>query len=487
MRLGPVVINRQGPGVSNGSPILRAGRSIAEVIEGRLVVDVGDGYVITASEKLPTEVGSDASPQLKELGTAGTRWRKVLGGHEYLTELAGVRGLQLFDKMRRSDSTVKQSLRIAKAPVVQGRWWVDSANPGNAEADLQAEFISNALFKWQTIGWTQFILEVLTMLDFGYSLFEKVYTLFDWKGEERVIWRKFAPRSVMDVEEWHYDSTGGPDHVEMTSFEGENGVRIPIKKLLVFSFDREAGNLEGMSILRSAYKHWYYKENLYKIDAIQKERHGIGVPVIHLPPNFTPTDKTLADELGRNLRTNESAHITLPPNWIIEFAELKVQNVDIMKSIVHHDDKIVDNVLASFLREQRTQGAEVSLDIFMKSSRFIADLVREVINKYAIPELINWNWMGVTEYPELKVRRIGEVVDLRTLSFMARNLVGAKIVQPDDRLEDYLRDEIDFPRRDPSTIREVETPQLPGKAKPPRQGKPSARQGQGTGEDRSGG
>lgn len=483
MKLGPVVIERRER--DRPTSFVRNGRTIGEIVEGRLIVDVGDGYVITASERLPTEVEADTRPQMTELGSAGTRWRKVLGGHEYNPELQGLRGLDIYDRMRRSDSTVKQSLRIAKAPVVQGRWWVDSARPGQRLYDEMAEFVTHALFDWQTIGWTQFLLEALTCLDFGYSFFEKVYYPFEWKGKERIIWRKFAPRSPFDVVEWVYGADGGPEFVEMFDFEGHQNTRIPIKKMLVFSFDREAGNLEGISILRSAYKHWYYKENLYKIDAIQKERHGIGVPVIHLPPNFTEADKRAADELGRNLRANESAHIVAPPNWLIEFAELKGNNVDVMSSIKHHDDKIVDNVLASFIREQRTQGAEVSLDIFMKSSRFIADLVREVINKYAIPELINWNYADVTEYPKLNVRRIGEVVDLRTLTFALRNLVGAKVIIPDERLEDYVRDEADLTRRDPKTAREVETPQLPGG--PPRQGAPSANQGQGTGEDRSGG
>src|SRR6202000_3063401 len=124
-------------------------------------------------------------------------------------------------------------------------------------------------------------------------------------------------------------------------FQGyQQWVNIPINKLLVFSFDKEAGNIEGISLLRSAYKHWYYKDTLYKIDAIQKERHGIGVPVIQMPPGWKKADKDLAEKIGRNLRTNEKAHIVLPPMWNILFAKLEGQPVDCLPSIEHHNQMI---------------------------------------------------------------------------------------------------------------------------------------------------
>jgi hypothetical protein len=355
---------------------------------------------------------------------------------------------------------------------------------------MHAEFIEKALFHWQSNSWTQFLTEAMLMLDFGYSVFEKVFTFHKWRQRDRVVWRKFAPRAVQDVQEWDFDAHGGPVQVRMTGYEGESDVIIPIEKLLVFSYRMESGNIEGIPLLREMYKHWYYKENLYKIDAIQKERHGIGIPVIKLPPNFTTADKALADELGRNLRTNEWAHIVLPPMWEVEFAEVRGQQVDVLQSITHHDDKLMDAVLASFSREAEKSDAEVQLDVFLKASRYLADLLREVLNKYAIPELITYNWANVSEFPQLRVRHIGQVADLRTMSFTIRNLIGAQAIIPDEKLEDYLRYVNDLPRRDPDTEREVMAPQMPGEAGPPRQsqaGNQKIMPGTGEGEDDSGG
>jgi hypothetical protein len=207
-----------------------------------------------------------------------------------------------------------------------------------------------------------------------------------------------------------------------------------------------------MSVLRSAYKHWYYKEQLYKIDAIQKERHGIGIPVIKLPVGYSQSDKTVANDLGRNLRTNERAHVVLPPNWDLSFAELKGQPVDVIKSIEHHDSLIEKNVMGSFV--SATNATDENHDMFLKSARFIADIITETWNKYAIKQLVDYNWTNV-EYPKLRARRIGEQSDWRTVSFALRNLIGAGVIVPDDPLEDSARDLMDLPRRDPKTARLV--------------------------------
>ena len=489
MRLGPVVLEAHGRRESGL-------RDLDQILEDLEILEVDpDGRYIVATQKLshPTTVDREAPP-IGEIGSLGTRWRRELGAQEYNPELRGLTGLRNFDRMRRSDASVSAALKIAKTPVLEAEWWVDSADPEDDLANRQAEFVSKALFDWQAIGWTQWMTEALTMLDFGYSFFEKVFTKHSWKGSSRVIWKELAPRGVEDVVEWEFDRKGRPLWAEMEGFEGNTGVFLPIDRLLVFSYRKESGNIEGRSALREMYKHWYYLENLYKIDAIQKERHGIGIPIIKLPPNFSPTDKKLADELGRNLRTNEWAHIVLPPMWELEFAEVRGASVDVLSSISHHSTMITHSVLGSFVESEEEGDAATQLDLFMKSTRYLADLIREVFNKDAIPELINYNWTGTNDFPILKVRHIGQVADLKTISFTVRNLIGAKAIIPDDKLEEYLRNLNDLPRRDSSTSREVATPQLAGSGGPGTQpsrqsqaGKQRLQPGASAGTDRSGG
>jgi hypothetical protein len=440
----------------------------------------GTPYIIAADR--PAEKQLAAVPgqvTFVEMGSSSPSPFTSFLREEYNPKLRGQLGYKIFDQMRKSDGTVGGTLRQIKTPVLGARWFVEAASDSKRDQQI-ADFVWKCLTEYMTISWTQVLSEALLMLDFGYYMFEKVYDVRVIKGQPRIVWQKLAPRHPMDVKEWHLDANGGPASVTMYGTNNLlNDVTIPIDKLLVFSFQREGGNIQGVSALRTAYKHWYYKEQLYKIDAIQKERHGIGIPVVHLPTGFTPKDVNMANELGENLRTNERAHVVLPPNWVLEFAKLEGQPVDALKSIDHHDARIRETILAKFLsNDVVTQ--DIDQNMFMKATRFIADLVRDSFNMYAIPQLVDYNFTRLPNgYPMLKYKNIGEDEDQRTFSFTVRNLVGAGVIVPDDRLEAYVREYLDLPKIDEATRRQPATPQVPGEGEDPsQQSSQSGRAGQ---------
>jgi hypothetical protein len=294
--------------------------------------------------------------------------------------------------------------------------------------------------------------ECLLHLEFGNYAFEKVFDIRVEDGGPLVYWRKWATRHPLDIDEWVYDAEGGINGFWMYK-DPSTRVYIPIEKAIIFVHDEEGGNVEGISILRAAYKHWYIKDTLYKIDAIQKERHGIGVPVIKLSPNASTEDKALAQEIGRNLRTNEKAHVVLPPGWDILMLKMEGQPTDPIVSIEHHDMMIARRMLAQWIQGTTTSASiDVDKDMFLKAARYTGETVRSSINMWAIPEICQINW-GVDVYPELRLRKIGEDRDWRTFSFALRNLIGAGVIVPDDPLEELLREELDLPERDPETAR----------------------------------
>lgn len=454
-----------------------------------------DGVVILAD--------TGDMPDLREIGMTSpspfTGWMR----EEYNYQLRGKLGLRKYDEMRRSESTIRGSLRLIKTPVLSARWYIEPGGDSKRDQNV-ADFIWWNLTDGMTTSWPQLLTECLLMLDFGYYAFEKVFTDSHPQKPGMICWQKLAPRHPMDITEWQFDAKGGPAAVKMYNPPSLTEITIPIDKLLVFTFDKEGGDMEGISLLRSAYKPWHYKSNLEKIDAIQKERHGIGVPIIKLPLNYNPSDKLLAEELGRNLRTNERAHVVLPPLWEIMFAKLEGQPVNAMDSIDYHDMQMQKNVLAPFMNGGGGSGKDDDKTMFLKATRFIADIVTDVFNKYAIPQLVDFNWSRV-KYPKLRARRIGEQADWRTMSFAIRNMVGAGIIRPDDELEANIRDEMDLPKVDEDTVRVTASPQMPGgggvaggpklpqpsPARPPRQQPlPSSARNAGTnntGADRSGG
>jgi len=433
------------------------------------IVDVGNandgGFFIVASPTGPTrkQLAETSTPDLRELGTAApgpvASWYRL----EYNPKLRWREGLRQYDMMRRSDATVRATLRMFKTPILSARWYVEPASESTRDQNV-ADFIWKNLNEWMSTSFSQVLFEALLMVDFGYYAFEKVFAMgedvtSDSEAKGKVVWQKLAPRHPLDIIQWNYDMNGGPSSIDMypsVAAATQAPVNIPIEKLLVFTFDKEAGDMAGISALRSAYMHWYYKNNLYKIDAIQKERHGIGVPIIVLPIGFNDDDKLLADQIGRNLRTNERAHVVLPPNWEINFAKLEGQPVSALASVEHHDLQIEKNILASFMADEASQNLPES---FLKSTRYVANIVTDMVNKHAIPQLVDYNWSRVG-YPKLHARRIGENVDWRTFSMALRNVIGAGVIQPDDRLEEMVRDEFDLPAKDEATVRVIATPQM---------------------------
>lgn len=432
----------------------RPQKTLAEIVDIYDIVDVEDTHILVADRQKKL-----AEPDYREIGATGQTTYGAYPREEYNAALRGKEGTVVYDKMRRSSAKVRQSLRVIKTPVLGARWFVQPAS--NAARDRKiADFVTEAYTKRMSMSWFQMQVEQLLCIDFGWYAFEKVFK----KEDGKIWWQKMAPRHPLDHYEWEWDHNGGPEAAwyygpaaEAKEEDGyypltNVGKRIKIEKLLIFTHDKEAGDLEGISALRSAYPHWYIIQNLYKIDAIQKERHGIGIPVIKLPAGYSANDKSLANELGRNLRTNEKAHVVLPPNFILEFAKVEGQMVDSIKSVEHHNQMIMDNVMAGFLDTVGQSESKTGADMFQKGSRFIADVVRDVHNKWAIPELVRYNFGENADLPELKVRRLGDTVDWRTMSFAIRNLVGAKLMTPSTELEDWFRDEMDLPPMTPEDV-----------------------------------
>lgn len=469
-----------------------------DVVDARY--DPAHGSYVIMADRTKT----DSGVSLRELGYSSpspfTAWTR----EEWNPKLRDRQGLREYYRMKRADGVVRGALRLLKTPIQAGRWFIEPGSDSTRDKTI-ADFVEDNFFNKLHVSWSRFLDDALLMCEYGHMPFEKVWSDPSEEPDGKMRLRKLAPRHPLDVREWLYDANGGPDGVVMEPTEMTGlvtGIFIPIEKLVIFSLEAEAGDLRGISVLRSAYKHYFYKDTLYKIDAIQKERHGIGVPIIKLPPGFNNSDKTLADEIGRNLRTNEKSHIVIPPMWEIMFAKLEGQPVDCMKSIDHHNMQIMANILAPFLEDSSVDPK--STDMFLKSTRYIALAICDILNRHVIPQLVDNNFVlgRDRKYPQLRVRRIGEWEDIRTMSFAFRNFVGAGAIVPDDPLEDFLRREIDLPPRDPETAREIvgvgddgggdpnapQTP-VPGRTSLPRQkGTPPIGPGKkSAGRDRSGG
>jgi hypothetical protein len=375
----------------------------------------------------------------------------------------GFQETQTYLKMVRDDATVRMSLRAGKSPVLGAEWFIEpySADPQDMAI---AEFVEFNLFEGMTVPWVKILWQILRMYEAGRSVFEEVWETREWaprkvtpgaNRKQYTMLKKLAFRPPLTIQRIDSDDNGAPTtviHNAVDAAGNSKEVDIPIEKCVVFVFDEQDGTLEGMSLLRTAYKPWWYKNRLYNIDSIQKERHAIGIPDIEISPGAGQKDIAAAHQLGQDLRTNEKAYIARPPTIKVGFAQVHGQLVDVLKSVEHHDTQILKNVMVQFLNMGVTQGGSggratgaTGMDMFLKSMRHIAQSICDAINMYLIPELVAYNF-PTDNFPKLSVRGVGEVKDLQMFSSALKNLLDSDAISLDEATEQWVRQQFDIPR-----------------------------------------
>jgi len=384
-----------------------------------------------------------------ELGDTGTTiYNGMISGEEYNSDLSGTSKYSVYDKMRKGDATVAASLKVIKLPLRSANWYVKPAGEDALQIE-QAKFIEYNLKEAMSTTWDDFIREALLMLDYGVFVFEKVFGYVEYEGKQYIGWKKFASRHPRTVQSWKMIAAQKDGITQVTNSKGS--VEIPIEKLLIFTNEKEGDNWEGISILRSAYKSWFFKDVFEQIDAMAFERQGLGVPYCKLPSGYTPKDKTDAVEIVKNLRANEKAYVVYPEGYEIGFMDMGANKVrDPKSSIEYHNRQIVLNVLAQFLMlgAGGSSGSyslsEDQSDFFYDSLQAIAKNIKDVVNKYAIQQLCDINWPGTKEYPTLEVDEIG-AIDKVKFATAINTLVGANIIKLNTNDEKYIRKEMDLP------------------------------------------
>lgn len=378
-----------------------------------------------------------------------------------------------------NDASVDVSVRAWKTPILGADFFVDPYSDNPLDAEI-AEFVWTNLDQPLLVA----LQDILHMCEDGYSVLEKVYENREWtppvtatagssgagassgssfrNTKNFTMLKSLAFRPTTTLGEVDYDNNGRPIQITQNAIQGDRSVKqvqIKAEKLLTFTLNSKGSDITGKSLLRTAYPHWYYKTHFYKIDAIQKERHGIGVPKGQLLPGYTPADKNALRQALRNLRTNEESFILETPNVVIGFAEVPGQLVDVIKSAEHHNSMIFLNVMAAFVSlgtnvsggsGSRAVGTTQS-DMFMKSLKFIAEYICEIINQEVIPEVVVYNYK-TTNYPQLKVRNIGETRDLQALGSAFANLLAQDGITMDLETEQWFRATFDMPKKQAGNV-----------------------------------
>lgn len=384
-----------------------------------------------------------------ELGDSGISIIHGVISEEYNSKLSGTTGIKIYDQMRRSDGTVRAALLACTLPIRRAEYFVQPAGEKKQHKDV-ADFVDKALREYMDISWDNFLRQALLMCAFGVMPFEKVYGIRQAAGKDYVVITKMAPRMPVSVQSWELtDGTFGIQQQLQTGGIAE----IPGSKLLIFVNEKEGDNWWGMSMLRPAYKHWYFKDTFYKIDAVAFERQGLGVPLIEMPEGYTTNDEANARKAAEHLRASEYAYMLLPPGYKASMMNMGAGSTrDPHASIQHHNREILKSVLAQFLELGADRGSgsravsEDHRNLFMKAMETIANNIIDEINKNLIPELVDLNFNDIEEYPKLSYSGISDE-DVKAIADAYSTLTSSKAVTPTEDDEQYFRALLGLPER----------------------------------------
>jgi hypothetical protein len=376
---------------------------------------------------------------------------------ELVPELSGFNKAATYAKMM-NYASVDVSMRAAKTPILGSEFFMEPYSDNPADIEI-SEFIEDNLWGGMSAPFVNSLQDILGMFEDGYSVVEKVYEEREW-GPKRtmanrrnyVMLKKLGVRPTSTLAGISYDDNGGPEKITHNAIRADKSVdevELDIANLIVFTLNRKGGNLEGKSLLRTAYPHWYYMTHFYKIDAIQKERFSLGILKGKLMPGYNKKDIALLRQMLRNYRTNEEQFMVLPPNIDVEIEFPPGTPVNVLDSAVHHSAMIMLNILGQFIMLGVEGGggratAATQSDLFMKSLKYIAGYIAEQINMYLIPELVVWNF-PTTNFPKLKVRNIGETRDLQMLGSALGNLFSQDAITWTPETELWIRKVFDMP------------------------------------------
>ena len=408
-----------------------------------------------------------------EIGSSGLRRSGGYINEEFLSNLQGVKGFKVYRDMHDNDPVVGAMLYAIDKVITRLEWHVEG------EDERTALFIDECLNDMSD-SWDSTLQNILSMLTYGWSFHEIVYKIRRGQTgdpkthskyhDNRIGWRKWPVRAQETLQEWMLDSNGGIQGlIQMDPSSGKGLARIPIDKALLFRTTTNRNNPEGYSLLRNAYRPWFYKRRIEEIEAIGIERDLAGLPMAYVPPEYMSNTATSAQkavlqaitDIVQNVKRNEQEGIVFPAaydeagNRIFDLTLLSAsggRQFDTGSVIQRYDQRIAMSLLSDFLLLGSDRVGSFALgtakvDLWTLAVDSIAKSIAEVVNQHAIPRLLKLNAMRTDKLPYLTYGQVSSV-ELGEVADFVSKLAQAGVLMPDRELEAHLRSLADLPDAD---------------------------------------
>lgn len=412
-----------------------------------------------------------------QFGEYGKTGLPVYSGRIYdepLHKLTGDKWQKAVRDMTANDASIKSMLFLVEMIARQVEWKIVPFEENAADEDL-ATFVRECLFEDMQQTWQDTIAEILSFLPWGWSWFEIVYKRRGGQSKNkkqnsrytdgRIGWRKWAIRSQESLYEWQFDEWDEVLALVQRPEPSFEILTIPFEKSLHFRTSSHKQNPEGASILRGAYRSWFFKSNIENIEGIGIERDLAGLPVIECPPELfkadaTPQEKQLFNylqQLATSIRRDEEEGVVFPVQYddkghkLYDIRLLSTggkRNFDTSAIIDRYDQRMMMSVMADFLLLGSKETGSYALSdtkfrAFLKALKAWLDSICDTVNRYAIPRLLALNGKSSERSPYLQAGTLEEIT-LEALGAFVDILIKAGVVFTEEE-QAYLKTKANIP------------------------------------------
>jgi hypothetical protein len=424
---------------------------------------------------------------LDVLGVTGLNRQGGLINEEWLRQLEGTKGVKIYTEMKDNDPVIGALLYAIKTLVRQTKATVQPT--GETEKHhYYAQFVNECLSD-MSVSWPDFLSEALSMLPFGWAYFETLYKIRGGHTKDpktnsifrdgRLGWRKFGIRAQDTLYRWEFSDEGETLGMWQMAPPNYDLTFLPIEKCVHFRTESHKNNPEGRSILRNAYRSWFFCKRIQEIEAIGIERDLAGLPVMQVPlellaSNATAAQKAVVDDFRdmiQKIRRDEYEGVVIPSETDIDgnASGFKLsllssggrRPLDVNEIVKRYESRTALSVLGEFvLLGMDAHGsfalASSKTTLFAQALGTYLQTIATTFNEQAIAPLMRLNgWHEADCYPKLVFSDI-ETPDVRDLGAALTGLASAGLLTPDDGLERWIRDFANLPPADLVTERPAE-------------------------------
>lgn len=352
--------------------------------------------------------------------------------------------------MEDKDPQIASCLRSRKKSVLNKPWDIIPASEKNRDMRI-AEFTKQALSFHR---WRETRFEMLDFIAKGLFIGEIMWA----RSNGDIVVGDIKGRNP---DNFLFDKQGKLKFRSRTNPSGED---IPQEKFIYIRNEPYAENPYGNPVLKECFWYYWFKKLSVKFLMKFQEQFGSPTTVATYPPNMNTEQKRALEDVMENIQN--ATKIRKPEGILIEFLEATRRgDAGYLPFIEYCDQQFAKAIHGQTLTSgEGTRVGSMALGKVHEETRqeYIGDdceTLMDAINMQLIPQIVDYNYSGVTQYPQFKIHY--EPPEDLVNEVKRDEVLVVKIGLP--VTVDWLYDKYSIPRpEEGEELLQVPTPRQPG-------------------------